>query len=225
MKNPLKESLPSSWIWPSITAAIFVSILIAALLVDRSSAERIEALAGPAGPVVLAGMMLSTQVLAPLSGIPFLLVAIKLYGYTSAMLLYYLVCLVAAALNFAIGRHLGRRVVRRLVGANAMAKVDAVVRSNERTLLIISRLFGWFVFDLVSYAGGLSAVPFKRYYAYSATVSLLPFAVQYFALKHLDVFSTSGLVLFFAFIGVATITLSWILFRKSLSLNPSRLRD
>jgi uncharacterized membrane protein YdjX (TVP38/TMEM64 family) len=64
------------------------------------------------------------------------------------------------------------------------------------SLLIISRLFGFAVFELISYAAGLTTLSFRRYFVITAVISLVPNLVYYLAFRQIDASGLTGTVAF-----------------------------
>jgi uncharacterized membrane protein YdjX (TVP38/TMEM64 family) len=149
-----------------------------------------------------------------------MIVGIKLYGYPQAMGLLYGSCLLSAALNFWIARLYGRNLVEKLVGEKSLRRIDELSQINERTLLISSRILGYSFFDLISYAVGLTTISFKRYFAYTAFLTLIPFAVQYFLFSRLDFNSLKGMLIYFISIAAAGALFARVLYKAYFGKKP-----
>ncbi len=182
-------------------AALSVILLAGGILIviklrpeDISS---IESRLGLWGLVVVGLFILATQVLAPLAGTPGLIISIKIYGLPLTLIMFYLVCMVSAATNFWIARVYGRWLVSRLVGPHLMLEVEEIVIANERTVLIGMRLLGFYLFDTISYAIGLTSIPFLKYYIYTAILTIPPLAAQLILLRYFDFNSAVGLLLYY----------------------------
>lgn len=176
---------------------VIAAMLYGSTYIDETSVARITQWAGPMGPLIIALFILATMIFAPLSGAPGIFVAIKLYGYPAAMLMFYAVSLVSATSNFYISRTFGRKLVLKLVGTKAMRDVDSLSSSDELSLLIVGRLFGYYFFDIISYAAGFTRIPFKKYMAYTAILTLAPFGAQYFLFRHLDYNTVTGIAIYY----------------------------
>jgi uncharacterized membrane protein YdjX (TVP38/TMEM64 family) len=142
-----------------------------------------------------------------------MIVGIKLYGYPYAMALLYGSCLLSAVLNFWIARLYGRTLVKKLVGQKSIEKIDELSQVNERALLISSRILGYSFFDLISYAVGLTGIDFKKYFAYTAFLTVIPFAIQYLLFSNLDFNSLRGMLIYFVSIAAAGAFFARVLYR------------
>lgn len=194
-------------------ALIICGGLYASTLIDEPTVHRLTANAGMWGPVVISAFIFFTQVFAPLSGTPGLFIAIKLYGYAYAMILFYVVSMVTATVNFTLSRYFGRTVVRRLVGVQGLREVDELTQADERTLLITARLLGYYFFDFISYAAGFTRISYVKYMAYTATLTLVPFGIQYYLFRDLNVHKPAGAFLYYGSV-VATGLIFWRVFYK-----------
>lgn len=118
--------------------------------------------AGILAPLVWMGISLVTYIVAPLSGTPMLLIGF--YAFGRFVILYtILVGLVGAAINFMIARHLGRKVVTRLLGTGPLKKIDHITKNYGMESLFFMRVFLSSFHDALSYAAGLTAISFPRY--------------------------------------------------------------
>ena len=84
-----------------------------------------------------------------------------------------------AGLAFLIARYVAREsVVRRLSGNETFQKLDRMTREHGAMIVAITRLVPIFPFNLLNYAFGLTAVPFKTYLFWS-WLCMLPATVLY----------------------------------------------
>lgn len=182
-------------------------------LVTPAQVESVTRGAGQWGPIMLGILLLATQVFAPLSGTPVMIVGIKLYGYPSAMGILYSSCLVSSILNFWIARLYGRNLLMKIVGGKTVRTIDELSQLNERALLISFRIFGYSFFDLVSYAVGLTTINFKKYFLYTAFLTIIPFAIQYFLFSRLDFNSFRGMLIYIMSIAAAAFVCAGLLYK------------
>lgn len=183
--------------WTVFVSAVVVSALYMSTLVRPSTVEALAQSLGFAGPLLVALSILATQIVAPFSGAPFMFVGIKLYGYPKTMLLFYVVSMCSAVINFFIARLYGRAVIRRLVGEKTLADIDALAEHDAANMVFWSRIFGYYFFDIISYAAGLTTIRLSTYLAYTAFVSLLPFGFFYFIFRDLDFNSARGVFTYY----------------------------
>ena len=155
-----------------ICGVIFIVTLIYLLSsIDKQVLENTALRLGWLGPVFLGLVLVSTQVFAPLSGSAFYFIGIRLYGYESILILFYCTSMISAVICFFVARKWGRGLVTKLVGENAMHKIDEIASIHEKSLLIIGRTLGYYFFDFISYALGLTKISFKRYFTYTAVLT------------------------------------------------------
>jgi uncharacterized membrane protein YdjX (TVP38/TMEM64 family) len=189
---------------PLILLALVVSVaFVLSNLITPAHVESVTRGAGQLGPFMLGVLLLATQVFAPLSGTPLMLVGIKLYGYPTAMGILYASFLVSSVLNFWIARLYGRNLLIKVVGRKTVGTIDELSQLNERTLLISFRIFGYSFFDVISYALGLTTIEFKKYFFYTALLTSIPFAAQYFLFSRIDFNSFRGMLIYIVSIAAA----------------------
>jgi Uncharacterized conserved protein len=124
--------------------------------------------AGAWGPVVYILLKATTFVAAPLSGTSLKLAAGALFGVGAGFWYTLAGNVLGGCVNFGIARWLGRPAVRRLAGAQALARIDGgAVRIGGWRALLVARFALAPFYDLVSYAAGLSNLPFRHYLAVS----------------------------------------------------------
>jgi uncharacterized membrane protein YdjX (TVP38/TMEM64 family) len=76
-----------------------------------------------------------------------------------------------------------------------MKQVDDFVQVSGVKLLIIGRLFGFAVFEIISYAAGFTNMKFKTYFIITVIFSAIPAAIFGYAFKSVDFLSLSGQIL------------------------------
>lgn len=144
--------------------------------------------------LVLAYIVLS-EVVAPLAGTPAIVLGMSLYGAKVGFLLLYSGGLISSVINFWISRWFGRDWVIKFVGKKAMREVDHLTVADGRKLLFFSRVFGFSIFEFISYAAGLTTMPFKDYLIITATASILPTVVFYFVFQDVNFRDETGIML------------------------------
>ncbi|MFC1625964.1 TVP38/TMEM64 family protein [Patescibacteria group bacterium] len=80
----------------------------------------------------------------------------------------------SAIINFYISRFLGRKWVIKLAGKDSIKRIDQLTDIMGEKLLIFARLFGFPLYEFVSYAVGFTNMSFKRYFLITATLSVIP---------------------------------------------------
>jgi uncharacterized membrane protein YdjX (TVP38/TMEM64 family) len=182
-----------------------VAFLWGSTLIPQERIEGIAAKMGIWGFVPIGLFILSTQVFAPLSGSPGIFIAIKLYGFVAAMTLFYCVSMLSATINFYIARRFGRAAVLRLVGEDGIKRIDSIAETESVRILILARVFGYYFFDFISYAMGLTSISFSRYFACTASFTLLPIALQTVFFRHLDFSSLTGISIYYGSLVLVTL--------------------
>lgn len=128
--------------------------------------------AGIFAPLVFSVLYLLTMIFAPLTGFPFWITSVGLFGIFNTVVIVYFISLIGAVVNFYIARKLGRPVLIKLVGERGLEKTDKLSRNFGEEVLILTRLFQGFIFEWISYASGLSDIKFKRYFIITLFASI-----------------------------------------------------
>jgi uncharacterized membrane protein YdjX (TVP38/TMEM64 family) len=124
------------------------------------------------GPILIITYIVFSHVFAPVAGTPGVFLGITVYGSYKTMFYLYIAGLISAAISFFISRRFGRSLVFRLIEKKNIHKVDEFTESFGTEVLIISRLFGFSFFDVISYAAGLTKMKFVRYFIITALFSI-----------------------------------------------------
>jgi uncharacterized membrane protein YdjX (TVP38/TMEM64 family) len=207
--NNLQTSLRISTVTALIApAALLVVGLVAVVYIRPEQLSSIVNRVGLWGLLVIAVFILTTHVFAPLSGVAGLLVSIKAYGLIVTMSMFYVVCMASSAINFWIARRYGRTLVEKLVGKRFMKEIEDITAANETALLVSARLLCYHLFDSVSYAVGLTAIGFRRYYVYTAIFTIPPLALQLILLRYFSFDTWVGVLFYYASFIVSGIVLA-----------------
>jgi uncharacterized membrane protein YdjX (TVP38/TMEM64 family) len=131
---------------------------------------------GPLAPLAYILVKILTFVFAPLSSGPLQLTSGLMFGFWGGALYSLIGEVLGGAINFWIARRLGRPVVRRFVGQNGLDQMD---RFSDNLggwgPLFYARIFLFSVYDLISYAVGLThSVSFGRYLVVSVVGGVIP---------------------------------------------------
>ena len=171
------------------------------------------------GVSAIMGYIILAHVIAPISGSPVVLLGVALFGIFEMTVYLYIASMISAAINFGIARHYGRPMVRRLAGEQTVAEIDSYLGASGINMLIIARIFGFAIFDIVSYAAGLSRVRFLRYYLITLFFPLFPMILNAFLFRNVDFTSARNLTLWTAGILVAGVLFGlWV--RRYLKNKP-----
>lgn len=167
------------WFLVGVVAATFVSALTFEALGGVHHVRTMVADAGSWAPVLFIVLKIASNVIAPLSGTPLLVTGGMLFGVWDGLAYILIGDAVGGSLNFWIARLLGRPGIRRFVGRGATRQVDQAVSyvGGWKALLVASVVLSP-VYDFVSYAAGLSNLPFRHYF-WVTLVGSVPTAFVY----------------------------------------------
>lgn len=175
------------------------------------------------GYLVVIGYIVISHIFAPLSGTPGVLLGVSLYGIKSGLFVIYLASLISASINFYIARRFGRTFIKKLVGERSMTEVDDFISLEGNEVMWILRTIGFPVFEFVSYAAGLTKLPFFSYFKITAIATFIMYLLVFFIFKDLDFQSEKGVVILTASIIVSGLVFGFILkkYLKNKSLRPA----
>src|SRR3989344_628895 len=174
----MKKAIWENWreivkVVAMVLVLAFVAVLVSNWLKTEMAQQRIESL-GIWGPAVVVLYVTASHVFAPLAGMPGVVVALSAYGPVMGWVYVYLASILSAVINFYVARKLGRKWVIRLAGKEAIKRIDRFVNIMGTRLLIVARVFGFPLYEFVSYAAGFTAIPFSKYLLVTALVSPIP---------------------------------------------------
>jgi uncharacterized membrane protein YdjX (TVP38/TMEM64 family) len=162
------------------------------------------------------GLVVISQIAAPLSGFAVVVGMAKIYGLPAAMGMLYLAYLTTFAVNFWLARRVGRPLVQAILGRAKLSKFSDLTSNPRPFYVALSRVLGYYYNDAISYIWGVTDIGFHRYYAVSIASTIIPAAIEYAIVSRISLESPKGLLLFylslFALSGVLLIT--WFLARR-----------
>lgn len=144
-------------------AAMFLVLSRAGRAIEGSEFQSFVQHAGVWAPFVVFLAYVLAIVFAPLTGFPLVILTVSLFGPFIAVFINLLAMAVGGTINFYISRLFGRKVLGKIVGKSGVVKVDSLVSRFGVDVLILTRLFQGFLFEWISYAAGLSKIPYKKY--------------------------------------------------------------
>ena len=118
---------------------------------------------GPFIIVIYLILQALTIVIATIGGFFLVVAMMALIGPEKAMILGYFATTPVYLLNFWLARKYGRPFVKRMLGHEAMLKIDHLVKDAGLAILIMTRVLQSANFDYVSYGWGLTTVSFKMF--------------------------------------------------------------
>lgn len=206
--------------WRAIASATwFVAGLTFLLWLFSAGGQQAAQIAKTApflGLLVGYGLVVISQIAAPLSGFAIVVSMAKIYGLPAAMGILYLTYLTTFALNFMLARRFGRPLVRAVVGAAKIAKYRDLTASPRPIYVVLSRVFGYYYNDAISYVWGVTDIGFQRYYLISIVSTIVPASIEYAIISRISLADPRGLLLFylmlFSLSGVSLI--AWLLLRR-----------
>ncbi len=188
-----------------ILIVIFCFIAIGYLwpMFDVVKIEKFAKQFGVFGPLVVIFYIVLSHILAPVAGTPGVLVGAILFGVPKTVFFIYIAGLMSAVANFWISKKLGRKWIKGLAGRKTMQKIDDFVEVFGIKILILSRLFGFALFEVVSYGAGLTTISFKKYFLITIVFSAVPATLFGIAFRNANLQSSSAL---FVWAGTIIIT-------------------
>ncbi len=131
------------------------------LLSDREQIRQLISSFGSSAPPIFMLIQILQVLLAPVPGEATGFIGGYLFGVLPGFIYSSIGLTVGSWLNFAIGRLLGERYVRKLIPADQFEKIDGKVKRQGVIVLFILFLFPGFPKDYLCLALGLSTLPIK----------------------------------------------------------------
>ncbi|NQU78038.1 TVP38/TMEM64 family protein [Candidatus Falkowbacteria bacterium] len=160
------------------------------------------------GPLVVILYIIISHIIAPVSGAPMMVLGIALFGIYEVTIYSYLAGIISAVIAFYISRRFGRIWVLKLVGQKTMEEIDDFVEYAGTEMLILSRLFGFSVFDVISYAAGLTKVSFRKYFIITLVFSIPARVVFAFVFRNVDFGTMTGIIIWVGTLGFFAVLFS-----------------
>lgn len=210
----------------TILVALLVMVLIIAALPHLSSDEFKEFINSiyPFGSLVIIIYIALTQILAPLPGSPGVIVSFAVFGWEQTTIHLYLGSLLSATVSFYIARHFGRKWVKKLAGKKSLNQIDEFAEAKGNKALIIGRLFGFPLFDYISYAAGFTNIPFRTYFAITAVFGGIANFAFMSLYRGLDFSTTKGFIIWYGSLLLLFPVFAFMI-RKYLKFSKGRKKD
>lgn len=140
---------------------------------------------------------------------------VLLFGALKGAILSFVGIILGSVLAFFIGRIFGEKIVRWLVGKEALDKALKLVKGKDKVILTFMFLFPFFPDDVLCFVSGLSSMS-VRFYLIMITVTRLItiFASSYSLNNSIIPYDTWWGILLWALIFVATIALALFVYKK-----------
>lgn len=166
------REMVTNLIWLGLTVVAVYAF--ARFLGIDATRERIAS-AGLWGPFLVIALKASTLVLAPLGGSPLYPIAGALFGFLKGSLYTFIGDLLGASIAFYISRLFGRRIAAYFLTRPGMRAVDAILGYLGTTRGLIQARLIFFAFpEGVTYAAGLTRIPFWKFLAVVVPIGLVP---------------------------------------------------
>jgi len=166
-----KELLINAFWFFLVLGLIYVSISYLGVSDIR---EKVESL-GAWGPIVLIIAKASTLVFAPLGGAPLYPVAGALFGTFSGFIYVMIGDIIGSTICFFISRRFGKKIARYFMSDPGMQVVEQLLghMSNPRGFIETRFFFIGFP-EAVSYAAGLTKLPFGTFITINTLMYVIP---------------------------------------------------
>jgi uncharacterized membrane protein YdjX (TVP38/TMEM64 family) len=157
---------PSRFRWGTVGGVLFIIGLtvVVPLFASGGRLRELVEQTGAWSPVVYVAAKAAATVVAPLSGVPLKAASGALFGVGWGIFYSMLGDVIGGCVCFWISRLLGRGIVERFSGAGALDRVEEFTSSSgDWRMVLFGRLALSSVYNLVSYAAGLTKLPFRQY--------------------------------------------------------------
>jgi len=132
-----------------------------AVISDRERMQTFISSFGVGAPVIFIALQVLQVIFAPVPGEATGFIGGYLFGTAPGFLYSSIGLTTGSILNFAIGRILGKKLVRRMISAPRLEKMDHFTRHQGVIILFILFVFPGFPKDYLCLFLGLSAMPFS----------------------------------------------------------------
>jgi uncharacterized membrane protein YdjX (TVP38/TMEM64 family) len=130
---------------------------------DRDQVEQFVAAFGRGAPLVFMMLQVLQVVLAPVPGEATGFIGGYIFGTVRGFIYSSLALAGGSWINFAIGRYLGRRYVRRWIPAHVMARFDHLLKRQGIIVLLILFIFPGFPKDYLCLFLGITTIPLRAF--------------------------------------------------------------
>lgn len=117
---------------------------------------------GPLGPLAFVVIEFIQSLIPVWSGQPFEVFGGAMYGWWAVPLIW-IGSILAYGVAFLVVRHVGRPLVKKIVGEKTLEQFDFLLNTRSGLPLFVCNLIPFFPDDLVCFGGGLSKLTFWRY--------------------------------------------------------------
>ena len=130
---------------------------------DRDQVEQFVAAFGRGAPLAFMSLQVVQVVLAPVPGEATGFIGGYIFGTARGFIYSSLALAAGSLINFAIGRFLGRRYVRRWIPIDKLVRFDHLLKRQGIIVLLILFIFPGFPKDYLCLFLGITAIPLKAF--------------------------------------------------------------
>ena len=130
---------------------------------DRDQVERFVAAFGRGAPLAFMSLQILQVVLAPIPGEATGFIGGYIFGSARGFIYSSLALAAGSWINFAIGRFLGRRYIRRWIPIDTLTRFDGLLKRQGIIVLLILFVFPGFPKDYLCLFLGITAIPLKAF--------------------------------------------------------------
>lgn len=132
---------------------------------------------GLLGPLVFIVVMALSVLFAPVPNAPIFMAAGLAWGPVLGTAYCMAGLTLGSAVAFGVARRFGRRHLPRLIGVKLAERLDSLVLEMGGRVVFWARMIPAVNFDWISFAAGMTAIPFRVFIVYSVLGMLFPTAV------------------------------------------------
>ncbi len=132
-------------------------------IADREQVEQFVAGFGRGAPLAFMALQVIQVILAPVPGEATGFIGGYIFGAARGFVYSSLALAAGSWINFAIGRFVGRRYVRRWIPTDIMARFDHLLKRQGIIVLLILFIFPGFPKDYLCLFLGITAIPLKAF--------------------------------------------------------------
>ena len=133
------------------------------LLIDRERTEAFIRASGPWAPLVFMSVQLLQVILAPIPGEATGFIGGYLFGAARGFAYSSISLAVGSLVNFAIGRYLGRRFIRRVIPDDKLQRMDRMITHHGVLIIMLLFVFPGFPKDYLCLFLGVTVMPLKLF--------------------------------------------------------------
>ena len=130
---------------------------------DRDQVEQFVAAFGRGAPLAFIALQVIQVVLAPVPGEATGFIGGYIFGTARGFIYSSLALAAGSWINFAIGRYLGRRYVRRWIPTDKLVRFDHLLKRQGIIVLLILFIFPGFPKDYLCLFLGITAIPLQAF--------------------------------------------------------------